>query len=350
MAADASAARGTARSGVTPRVSVVIVAYDSGEVLSRCLRSLRVEAPDEVIVVDNGGGLELGEGEASASVEILSPGKNVGFAAGCNLGAGLAQGEVLVFLNPDTVVAPGALAALGATLEDRSVGIAMARLRLLDRPELLNSGGNVLHITGLAWAGGYGEPAASLTTAQEVAFPSGAAMAIRAELFRELGGFTEKLFMYMEDLELGWRTRLRGLRVVVVPQADVYHDYEFARHEGKSYLLERNRLVFVLSAFSLRLLMLLAPLLVSTELAMLPVAARGGWLRGKLAGWGWCVRNGRWLLQHRRQTQSLRRVRDRELAGFMTARLDPRMLELPPFVRFANPLVEAYWALARRAL
>jgi GT2 family glycosyltransferase len=326
-------------------LSVVIVAYRSGAALERCLRSLPLDV--EVLVVDNGGtdGAFVHE-----PVHLLEPGQNLGFAAGCNLGAAEASGDVLVFLNPDTVVAPGALAALGATLEERDVGIAMARLRLLDRPELLNSGGNVLHITGLAWAGGYGEPAEGLTTAREVAFPSGAAMAIRAELFRELGGFTEELFMYMEDLELGWRARLQGLRVVVEPQADVYHDYEYARHEGKSYLLERNRLVFVLSAFSLRLLLLLSPLLASTELAMLLVAARGGWLRAKLAGWGWCARNSRWLLHHRRQTQSLRRVRDRELAGFLTARLDPGMLELPPFVRFANPLVEAYWALARRAL
>src|SRR2546423_13750241 len=99
-------------------------------------------------------------------------------------------------------------------------------------------------------------------------------MAMRAETFRELGGFTEELFMYLEDTELGWRARLRGLRVVVAPGADVYHDYEFGRNPTKIALLERNREIFVLTAYSLRLILLLAPVLAATELAMLAVAAR----------------------------------------------------------------------------
>ena len=196
---------------------------------------------DDVVVVDNGG--DLGELDG---VKVVRPGAKLGFAAGNNLGAKEAGGDALVFLNPDTVVAPGALDALVAPLEDPTVGIVSARLRLLDRPELLNSAGNEVHVTGIAWAGSYGEPAESVTELRDVAFPTGAAMAIRRDLFAELGGFTEELFMYQEDLILGWRVRLRGLRVVVSPAADVYHEYEFGRNADKQYLLERNRLVFVL--------------------------------------------------------------------------------------------------------
>ena len=67
--------------------------------------------------------------------------------------------------------------------------------------------------------------------------------------------------MYLEDLELGWRARIAGYRVVVDPAADVLHEYEFGRNPRKSYFLERNRLVFVLSAYSARQLVLLGPLL-----------------------------------------------------------------------------------------
>src|SRR5204863_4938466 len=196
-----------------------------------------------------------------------------------------AGGDVLVFLNPDTVVEPGGLSALARTLDDRSIGIAMARLRLLDRPELLNSGGTVVHVSGLAWAGRYGEPAEKASELEDVAAPSGAAMAIRRDLFRELGGFTQELFMYLEDTELGWRAHLHGLRVVVDPGADVYHEYEFGRNPGKIELLERNREIFVLTAYSLRLLILLAPVLAATELAILVLAAKQRWLGGKLGGW-----------------------------------------------------------------
>ena len=298
-----------------------------------------------MIVVDNGGDVDAREG-----VMLISPGENLGFAGGCNFGARRATGDALVFLNPDTVVAPRALDELVRPLEDPTIGIVSARLRLLDQPELLNSAGNEVHVTGISWAGRYGEPAERVAELRDVAFPTGAAMAIRRDLFEELGGFTEELFMYTEDLELGWRVRLRGLRVVVNPAADVLHEYEFGRNPGKEYLLERNRLVFVLSAYSPRLLFLLSPVLVSTEAAMLVLAVKEGWARDKLAGWGWLLRHAGWLRRHRRETQGLRRVRDRELAAFLSPVVAPKMIPVPSPVRAINPLVARYWNLVKKAL
>lgn len=326
-----------------PGVSVVIVAFQSGDALLRCVASLEEDL--EVIVVDNGR--DVGE---LAGVEVVRPDENVGFAAGCNLGARHARGDVLVFLNPDTVVGPGAISMLVQTLEDPSVGVAMARLRLLADPQLLNSCGNVIHVTGLAWSGGYGQPAVDVAEAREVTYASGAAMAMRADVFRDLGGFREELFLYHEDLDLGWRARMRGYRVVLVPGADVFHDYSYSRNAEKSYYLERNRLVFLLSAFSARLLLVLAPVLLAAEVALCAQAAREGWLRAKLAGWLWCARNGRRILGMRRETQAGRRVPDRELAPLLTAIVDPGMVPVSRAVRIANPLVAGYWSLARRAL
>ena len=332
-----------------PRISVVVVAYRSGEALLRCLDSL--EGADEVIVVNNGEEApEIERAEALPGVCVITGGGNVGFSAACNRGAALASGDVIVFLNPDTVAAPGALVELAATLEDESVGIVMARLRLAREPEALNSAGNVVHVSGIAWAGDYGEPAERLTELRDVAYASGSAMAIRRDLYWELGGFTDELFMYQEDLELGWRARMRGLRVVVNPRADVYHDYDFARNPDKLYFLERNRLVFLASAYSGRLLVLLGPLLLAAELALTLLAWKEGWLRKKAAGWVWCARNVRWLAQRRRETQGLRRVSDRELAPLLTPVLDPRMTPVPAAVSALNPYVAAYWSLARKAL
>lgn len=305
----------------------------------------------EVIVVDNAGrDRPLVEREGFEHVRVVEPNRNVGFATGCNRGAAETDGDVLVFLNPDTVVEPGALESLARTLDDGQIGVAMARLRLLDRPELLNSGGSVLHISGLAWAGRYGEPAATVSELEDVAAASGAALAVRRETFERLGGFTDEFFMYHEDLELSWRAHLAGLRVVVDPEADVYHEYEFGRNVGKIELLERNRLIFVLTAFSPRLLLLLGPVLVAAELGLAVLAIKRGWFRGKLAGWWWCMAHASWLHHHRRETQALRRVNDGELASFLTSALDPRMVALPQGLGFANTLLRPYWALVRRAL
>jgi GT2 family glycosyltransferase len=327
------------------RLSVVVVAYRSGESLQRCLRSLREHAPGaEVVVVDNGGAEVGGE-----RARVVDAGGNLGYAGGAALGAREATGATLVFLNQDAVVRPGALDALASAVAEPEVGIAMARLRLLDRPELLNSRGTAVHVSGIPWAQGFEEPAGDAGVT-DVPAPSGAAMAIRRETYERLGGFTPELFMYLEDVELGWRAHLAGLRVVLEPAADVLHEYEFSRNADKLALLERNRLVFVWSAYSPRLLLLLAPTLAATELALLLVAARQRWLRGKLGGWWWLLSRPRWLLRHRQETQALRRVPDRELASFLTPTLDPKMIALPPGAGAYNAATRAWWRVVRKLL
>lgn len=337
----------------TPDISVVVVAYDSGGALLRCLASIDHEEEGvlEVIIVNNGlWGDELKIAAQSRRVRLVSPGRNIGFAAGCNLGAAHARGETLVFLNPDTIAATGAIRRLAETLEDDSVAIAMARLRLLYEPELLNSSGTVVHISGLGWAGGFAEDAESAGQPTDVAAPSGAAMAIRASAFRRLGGFRPEFFMYHEDQELGWRVQMIGKRVVMNPNADVYHDYEFDRHPRKRYFLERNRLAFLSLTFSLRTLVVLAPVLLATELGMCALAARQGWLRDKLRGSLWCARNVRRLLRLRRENQALRTVRDRELVRVLTPVLAPAAMTLPAVVRLVNPMLAAYWRFALRLI
>lgn len=333
-------------------VSVVIVAHRSGEALSRSLESvLAARRVHEAIVVDSGGGgPEIEAARGLAGVRVVEPGSNLGYGGGCNAGASVARGDVLLFLNPDTVLRPDAVEALAGALADPEVGIAMPRLRLLDDPERLNSAGNVVHLTGLAWPGGYGEPAETVTERCEIPYASGAALAVRAETFRVLGGFAEELFLYQEDLELSWRARLAGLRVVVEPGADVLHAYRYELDPEKHYYLERNRLVFVLTAYSGRLLALLAPVLVATEIALALLARREGWWPEKRRGWAWLLRNRGVLRERRRATQSLRRVPDRTAARFLTARLDPAMREVPAAAARLEPLVAAYWAVARRLL
>ncbi|HEX3224590.1 MAG TPA: glycosyltransferase family 2 protein [Gaiellaceae bacterium] len=328
------------------KACVIVVAHHAGDALTRCLDSLDGE---DVIVVDNGGGgPEIGA--AAQRVRVISS-SNDGFGAGCNLGARHTDADVLVFLNPDTVARPGAVAALARALEDTAVGVVQARLRLLDEPELLNSSGNVVHVSGLAWPGGYRDRADELTEPREIPYASGAACAIRADVFRELGGFTEELFLYQEDLELCWRARLHGLRVLVAPDADVLHEYVLERADRrKEYFLERNRLVFVLTAYGVRTLLLLAPVLLAVEVGITLLALRQGWLREKVSGWWWLARHGPWLGRRRRATQALRRTSDRSLAPFLTPVLDPRMLDLPAGVSAANALVSAWWRGARVVL
>jgi GT2 family glycosyltransferase len=326
------------------------VAYDSGPALTRCIESvLADDARHEVIVVNNGGcGPEIEAAAAMPGAQVVAAGENVGFAAGSTMGAEHASGDFLVFLNPDTTVAPGAIAALGRALEDESVGIAMARLRLMNEPDRLNSAGCAIHFTGLAWSDGYRDPVDSLSEPREITYANGSALAIRADLFRDLGGFTPELFIYHEDLELGWRVRMRGMRIIAVPDADVLHDYDYSRNPTKNYFMERNRLIFVASAYSGRLLLLVAPALLAAEAGLSLVALREGWFRDKARGWAWLAQHARWLAEHRRRLQSERRVPDRELAKHLAGVIDPKMIDLPAIAKMANPVLDRYWSLVRR--
>ena len=225
--------------GDRPVVAVVVVAYGDTPLLSRCVEAIlgseRITV--NVYVIDNGST----DGTVASLVpspylRVITPGANLGFAGGCNLGAAMATGSTIAFVNPDAIVDSLALAVLANALQDKQVGIVMARLRLLHDPDLLNSSGGVVHYLGLGWASGFGLPADTVSVRSPVTGASGAAMAISLALFQQLGGFAAPMFLYHEDLDLSLRVWLRGLRVEIVPEANVWHDYDFSRRP-RSYTI-----------------------------------------------------------------------------------------------------------------
>ncbi len=281
-------------------------------------------------------------------VTVVRPGRNLGFAEGCNLGADRTSGEYLAFVNSDAVVRPTALSALVGALDD-SVGLATPSLRLLADEGVINSAGNPVHYLGLSWAGGLGRSARHFAEPRDVASATGAATVCRADRFRALGGFCEPMFAYCEDAELSLRCWQRGWRVVYVPEAVVLHHYEFSRNPKKLYLLERNRLFLVLTLWSTRLLVLLAPALVGLEVAMVLVAARDGWLREKLAGWRWLLRHVALVRRRRAEVQAARTVPDSRIACLLTADVTPGLPGLTPADGLRR-LSRGYWRVVQAVL
>lgn len=246
----------------TPRVSVIVVNYRSAEHTVSCLRALAWELdypPDklELICVDNASGEDAsGESEARR-IERSAPGtrvirapENLGFAGGCNLGAKQAGGDVLAFLNSDAKPHRNWVRAAVTTLR-KDPGVAVVASKVLDR-----DGKNVDFVDGgLTWFGmGYkrhaGEPdEPAYDVAHDVLFGTGAAMLVRASVFRELEGFDERFFMFYEDVDLGWRVNLLGWRVRFEPESLAYHHHhasvsaaDGADGARETYLLERNAL------------------------------------------------------------------------------------------------------------
>jgi N-acetylglucosaminyl-diphospho-decaprenol L-rhamnosyltransferase len=326
-------------------VSAIVVSYADPDAAAATVRSLlaQSEPPLEVLVVDNrpeavrdGGGYAWPQGAHALASE-----GNVGYVRACNRAAAAARGDWLLFVNPDAPAEPDCLARLRAAADEPGVGVVGAQV-LLPGGQLVNAGENPVHLTGLCWSGRFGEPREH-GLPRDVAAVSGAALMVRADVFAQLGGFEPGYFMYHDDVDLCWRARLAGWRVRFVPEAAVLHDYAFEKGNGKWFWLERNRGWTVLSNYGAATLLLLAPLLLATELAIFALALRGGWAREKLRAWWALARGLPALLRWRRRVQALRRVSDAEIVAAMTARLETPLLDAPA-ARRAGPLLEAYRA------
>lgn len=330
------------------RVDAVMLAYGKEPWLADAVDAVLASTGVSVTLtlVDNGSE-SVAHLRPRSGLRILRPAQNTGFAGGCNLGAAEGDADILVFVNSDAVVAPDALHKIAQVAAEPGVGAAMASIRHADRLDVINTSGNPLHIAGLSWAGGNDEPAAQHATRTTVATLSGCTFAVRRDLWRELGGFPEEYFAYHEDTELSIRLWHRGLAPAYVPDAVVGHHYEFSRNDLKFYLLERNRLLTVLTAYRGRTLALLTPVLLLTEAAMTATAAAGGWLRPKARGWAWLWRNRAWVRARRRRLQTERLCGDAALIPILTADFTPSNVEAPPGVGIYNTLSRTWWRLVR---
>jgi len=339
---------------VRPTLSVLIVAWNSRAELARTLPALvpELDADDELIVVDNhssDGTAELVASLAPAA-RIVRSERNIGFAGGCNAGGAVASGDLLVILNPDAAPLPGFGEAIRRPWTEERGWAAWQALVADEDATRINSAGNPVHFTGIVWAGGHGEPIDAAPAAGEVPALSGACLAIPRVTWLELGGFPERFFLYHEDVDLSLRLRLRGGRLGIEPTAVVDHEYEFGAREHKWRWLERNRLAFLVRVYPASLLVLLAPALLATEIALIPASIAAGWGRQKLAALGEALRWLPRLLQERRRIQATRTVSAAEFASWLTPDLDSPFIPAPARSTPIRWTLRAYWRTVRLLL
>lgn len=235
-------------------VSVVLVNYRGAEDTITCLQAFAdVEWPDdrlELVVIDNDSGDGSAERIRAAvpRAKVVESGANLGFAGGCNLGVEHATGEWVAFLNNDARPGPRWIAAAVEAMQaDPTIGAVASKV--------LDWDGNLVdYVDGsLTWYGaGYKREAEKPDSPEydvpkDVLFGTGAAMFVPTALYREVGGFDERFFMFYEDVDLGWRLNLLGYRVRYVPGSVAFHKHHVTMKKfgnfREAYLLERNALL-----------------------------------------------------------------------------------------------------------
>jgi GT2 family glycosyltransferase len=211
-------------------VAVIIVNWNGGELVTRCLRGIRRQTlnPTKIFVVDNASSDGSCETIAAGfpEVTLIPVGENIGFAAANNLAARRAEDcDWIALLNPDAFPEPTWLEQLIAAARDHpEFTFFSSRMLMADDPTRLDGVGDAYHVSGLVWREGHGSPApGNFLDEREIFSPCAAAALYRRSMFLEAGGFDEDYFCYMEDVDLGFRLRLRGHRCLYVPDAVILH-------------------------------------------------------------------------------------------------------------------------------
>jgi GT2 family glycosyltransferase len=217
--------------GAGLHASVIIPNYNGLRFLSVCLDALEAQtyppSLTEIIVVDDAStdGSVAFVRAHFPRVRVVEMARNCGLAAACNTGAAAAQGDLLVMLNNDTEAEPGWLAALAAAAQFHPrAGSIASKMLLFDRRDTLHSAGDLMGADGIprnrgVWQRDEGQYDADVT----VFGGCGGGVAYRREAWQAAGGFDERLFMYLEDVDLAWRLRLLGWEAVYAPEARLYH-------------------------------------------------------------------------------------------------------------------------------
>jgi len=222
--------------------AAVVVNYNAGTHLETCVRSLLVDtsagAPPEVVVIDN----DSTDGSADAleravpDVTVVRAGENLGYTRGANRGIAVTRSPVVAVVNPDAEVTPGTAGALLARLDaEPDLGAVGPCVRAPDGsvypsarslPSTLDAVGH--GVLGLvrpanAFTRRYRQLDADPERPRDVDWLSGSAIWLRRDALDAVGGWDERFFMYMEDVDLCWRLRGAGWRVAYEPAGEVVH-------------------------------------------------------------------------------------------------------------------------------
>jgi GT2 family glycosyltransferase len=302
-----------------PLVSVIITSYNARKWLRGCLESLRSQtyANFEIIIVDN----VSTDGSVGyvrrkfPEVQILKNEKNVGFGTANNRGARECKGELLFFLNTDTVLRNDLLDALvRCKLESKNNIIGPRGLNFKGKDNLEGK------YLGMNFLGSVHGPV------NELFFIDGSALMISKADFWKLGGFDEKYFLYCEDLDLCWRALLFGMKLGVCEDASLIHfgggtSEPTMSEKGRPYVIpvlrryevEKNTLRNLLKNYSTVNVLWAVPLFLLQELAeaaLYLVTGNFKMMFKILSAVWWNVENIGDTLKERRRIQQKRKISD----------------------------------------
>ena len=238
-------------------MSIIILNYNAGNLLVNCVDSvLKSNYKNiEIIVVDNisqDNSHKVCKGKFK-EIHLIENYENLGYCEGNNVGIRNAKGDFVVILNPDTIVEKDWLENLLDAYYEKGEGLYQPKILSSDDKKIIHSTGNMLQIFGFGFSRDKGEEDKNAyKDIESIGYASGACLFTSTKVFKKIGLFDSFIFLYHDDLDLGWRASQIGIKSYFVPKSVIYHagSYSLNWSEKKFFWLERNRRYCLLTHYS----------------------------------------------------------------------------------------------------
>ena len=229
-------------------VSIVVLNYNAGKLLLNCIESIKKSSYQniEILVVDNisSDNSQIECKKKFPDIKLIQNDENLGYCGGNNAGIKKAEGEFIIILNPDTIVETNWIDELLNAQKEFGDGLYQPKILSLNEENTIQSTGNMLHIFGFGFARDKGNKVIERKEEiEKVGYASGTCLFTTRKVLDKIGLLDEFLFLYHDDLDLGWRGAQIGINSFYVPKSKIYHveSYSLKWSSKKFYWLERNR-------------------------------------------------------------------------------------------------------------
>jgi len=333
---------------VQNKVVVLILGYKSIADLHECMSSLLRQTYKnfEIWFADNNsndGSVEY-LNKNFPKVKTFQFNNNSGYAGGNNklikkafrIGA-----DFCLVLNADTKSDKSLILELVNSYKENSkehkVGLIQPLVMFYNKPEIINSAGNIIHYLGFAYCGSYMSDEIPKKD-KEIISVSGAAMLISRDYYKKVGLFDEDFFMYSEDQNYSWRGLMLGYKHFLAVKGRIWHKYSFSKNKNKMYHSEKNRLMVIFENYEKKTLDKLLPIIIFNEIAVLVYSLFGGWFGKKIKSYVFLFKNRKNIEKNRRKIQAIRIVDDKEIIKKFESKLDFDVINNVLIKYFINPL------------
>ncbi len=345
---------------MTKKIAVLVMNYNSKKYLPDLFESLKTtDYPEDkwkLVFLDNNSGddsLEYAK-KHYPQAHFIAEKTNWGFAEGNNIAYRWARDnnyDYIVLLNQDTIVTPRWLRALVETMEeDPTIGALQPKILLHPKTEYINNVGNRLHFLGF----GYGDQSGIADKKYQkdlnkINYCSGACVMMPIKLINKIGLFDSEMFMYLEDLDLGWRISLAGYKNAINPNVVIYHKYQFSRSSKMIGHFEKNRYICLYKNYKLATIILLLPMLILMDLGILLFSIKNKWFSKKLWSYAYFLKPSTWKYMRRAKKESMkiRKLKDKDIFKTFTSVIIFQELKNPLLYYVANPIMTIYYYILR---